>query len=485
VSPLVLLVLLSLALAGCSILPGQQVRISGRVYGGSIVSREGEHAKPIGLAATVECNGVKAAAAANGSYSLALDAASEYDCKASGEPNYAPGTTVIGKTNAQTIRLDFGPARTGACATTTKPFAVMCPELHPLAGSMRGAVTYATSHQPFGNNLIRCWNTSADPDGPENGAVYSSSTDASGGYSLVELPAGQYGCVADGDSTLYRATVAPGAMATLHIYVCDANCPVVSYHGGQVMHSVTAYVIFWLPSGRDFEPGGDNQRFETLLTQYFQDVGDTPLSNIVTQYWDAHGPATATVMLGGSYVDTRAYPHAGTLSDPLLDDDVQGEITRAIAQNHWTSDLDHEFFVVTAYDTQECGDASLRACTATGDTRGFCAYHDVFAGTVYAYIPVVSPCTYLPSFQQNGSPNGDHVADAVIDSMSHEHFESVTDPQGQGWYDKSPRDGEIGDKCDESFGAIQPDGSNVTLNNGHSYIVQMEWSNRANGCALK
>ena len=44
---------------------------------------------------------------------------------------------------------------------------------------------------------------------------------------------------------------------------------------------------------------------------------------------------------------------------------------------------------------------------------------------------------------------------------------------------------EIADLCFEHYGPIRSDGSNVTLSNGHRYIVQEEWSRRAGRCALQ
>ena len=47
-------------------------------------------------------------------------------------------------------------------------------------------------------------------------------------------------------------------------------------------------------------------------------------------------------------------------------------------------------------------------------------------------------------------PNGDF-ADATINVLSHEHNETITDPDGNAWYDSSGN--EIGDKCAWNFGS--------------------------------
>ena len=78
-------------------------------------------------------------------------------------------------------------------------------------------------------------------------------------------------------------------------------------------------------------------------------------------------------------------------------------------------------------------------------------------------------------------PNG-AATDAVISVTAHEILETVTDPFGNGWFHLNTG-GEIGDLCAWNFGTRAGDGSNVTMN-GRKYLIQREWSNVLNGCAL-
>jgi hypothetical protein len=79
------------------------------------------------------------------------------------------------------------------------------------------------------------------------------------------------------------------------------------------------------------------------------------------------------------------------------------------------------------------------------------------------------------------SPNNDIIADNEISITSHEQFEMESDPLENGWSDIARN--EIGDKCVGNYMSVNPDGSNVVMN-GHPYILQAEWSNYQNGCAL-
>ena len=101
----------------------------------------------------------------------------------------------------------------------------------------------------------------------------------------------------------------------------------------------------------------------------------------------------------------------------------------------------------------------------------------------------------------NGQPVQDGFADAEVNITSHEMTETETDAMvgtatnltpPLGWYADpgdantgDAADGEIGDKCAYIiYGDYNPaDGSNVIMH-GNDYIVQEEYSDWANGCAL-
>jgi hypothetical protein len=78
-------------------------------------------------------------------------------------------------------------------------------------------------------------------------------------------------------------------------------------------------------------------------------------------------------------------------------------------------------------------------------------------------------------------PNGND-ADATLNVTSHEHNETITDENGNAWYDFGGY--ENGDKCAWIFGTLSgPSGAqyNQTIN-GHHYFLQEEYSNRDRNC---
>lgn len=81
-------------------------------------------------------------------------------------------------------------------------------------------------------------------------------------------------------------------------------------------------------------------------------------------------------------------------------------------------------------------------------------------------------------------PNGDD-ADATINSTSHEHNETITDEQGNAWYDAVGY--ENGDKCNFIFGPLTGLAGkkyNQVINT-HHYILQEEWSDKSSKCVQK
>ncbi len=236
----------------------------------------------------------------------------------------------------------------------------------------------------------------------------------------------------------------------------------LSYHGGPVMTgTANAYAIFWEPTGNV------EANYNSLIQQYFGDIGGSSLYHNNIQYTNSSGGYPSNAAFAGSWVDTTAYPRS-----PLLDSDIQHEVSRALSSKGWKASSNNIFFVFTQRNENICIDSSHSQCAS----NTFCAYHSNFGSALYATMP------YAASFRCNPghSPNNND-ADQTINVTSHEQIEAATDPQGNAWYDSTGY--EIGDKCAWIFGSTNSSGADVTWN-GHGYIVQKEWDNKARGCVL-
>jgi hypothetical protein len=239
----------------------------------------------------------------------------------------------------------------------------------------------------------------------------------------------------------------------------------LTYHNGPVQAgTANIFAIFWEPTGNV------SSHYHSLIQQFFGDIGASGLYQNNTQYTQTGGGAPSNAVLAGSFVDTRAYPE-----NPVLDSDMQAEVTHAQSVNGWVSATNNIFFVFLQRSQNLCIDSSQTQCS----TNVFCAYHNVFgANTVYAAMPYAASFSCRASGQTE--PNNDD-ADLTINVSSHEEIEAATDPLLNAWFDRSGN--EIGDKCNFTFGPLNANNGDLTIN-GHTYEVQREWDNRAGGCVM-
>jgi hypothetical protein len=238
----------------------------------------------------------------------------------------------------------------------------------------------------------------------------------------------------------------------------------LTYHGGPVQTgTANIFTIYWQPTNNV------SSKYHTLLNQFFGDIGATGLYRNNTQYTQTGGAHPSSAHLAGTFTDTRAFPRS-----PLLDSDIQAEVSHAQSLNGWTSATNNIFFVFLQRSENLCFDSTQSQCAS----NTFCAYHSTFGtNTQYAAMPYAASFSCRAGGQTE--PNGDD-ADLTINVSSHEEIEAATDPLLNAWFDSSGS--EIGDKCNFTFGSLTNNGD---LNiNGHTYEVQKEWDNAKRACEM-
>jgi hypothetical protein len=258
----------------------------------------------------------------------------------------------------------------------------------------------------------------------------------------------------------------------------------LAYHGGPVEPSNTVYAIYWVPPGYSIQSG-----YDTWINRFFTDVAadSGKTTNVYasdTQYYGPTGQHIAySSTFGGSYTDTSPLP-ASACRDSytavcLSDAQIQAEIQKDVTANNWTASPTAEFFMFTAKGIGSCAGSS---CAFSQ----YCAYHSwIGSGSsvvLYANMPYADT---VPAACDGGQhPNGSE-ADATINVTSHEHNETITDEQGNAWYDR--RGYEDGDKCAWKFGTQLGGTSGQQYNqviDGDHYELQMEYSNKSSSCVL-
>ena len=263
------------------------------------------------------------------------------------------------------------------------------------------------------------------------------------------------------------------------------------YGGGPVLHSNRTHVIFWAPadSGLAFDPG-----YESLIETFLTDVAadshrTTNVYGLSGQYTDGSGPAAYDSTYGGAVIATDPLPTNGctepSMTGPawtvcMTDSQLEAEIERVVAVNHLPTEDRDVYFLVTPNGLGSCTDASSSSCALGGSVSGYCGYHSQTPnGITYAVIPYNAVQGHCQS--SNPRPNAS-TADPTISTISHEHNEMVTDPDGNAWIDA--RGDEVGDLCLTEFGRRigPPDsGWNETIHGGH-FFLQEEWSNADSSC---
>ena len=268
----------------------------------------------------------------------------------------------------------------------------------------------------------------------------------------------------------------------------------LQYHGGAIMPSNTNYAFYWDAAGGASYPAGYQSGLNTFFADLAHDSGgDQNVDSIAVQYGDGAGEfANYDSHFAGAIVDTNPYPANGCLAAPtcLTDAQLQAELSRYVKSHGLPQDLTHEYFILTPPGVEDCFEATGLECSAGSTRPVYCAYHGYIEAAggpiVYANDPYV---TGIEGCDDGEHPNGKPSDGALEGGLSHEHNESITDPELDAWY--GPEGAENGDKCrtfspDTEYGTplgTAPDGAHYNqVINADLYWYQQEWSNEGSKC---
>lgn len=308
----------------------------------------------------------------------------------------------------------------------------------------------------------------------------------------------------DGTTLSYLAapgTTPPGA----GVPPFDAFFKNLDYNGGPVMTSNTNYTLYWSPSGTGAYPAGFATGLNTYFTGLEHDSGDHQnVDSVASQYNNAAGEfAEYNSRFGGELLDTHSYPANGCTRAPtcLTDRQIKEELVRFISVEHLPVGLNTEYFVLTPEGVESCFEAAGLACSANAEShQAYCAYHGNIplvggAEIIYANDPFVNGKLCDETEHHINGPSDS----ALFGGLSHEHNESVTDPEpNSAWTDFGGSGEETGyedgDKCrtfspasefGTPLGEVEVEGKKLTYNqevNGRKYWYQQEWSNKGHTC---
>jgi hypothetical protein len=279
----------------------------------------------------------------------------------------------------------------------------------------------------------------------------------------------------------------------------------LDYSGGPVMPSNMNYTIYWSPSGASAYP----LDFISGVNTYFKDLehdsgGHENVESVATQYNDAAGQfAQYNSKFGGSFVDEHPYPKTKNCKSApicLTDAQIHAELKRFVLEQKLPTDLEHEYFLLTPEGVESCFEEAGLACSANAEKNVvYCAYHGSFEMEtgllVYSNDPFVNLKTCDEKEHHINGPSDS----ALFGGLSHEHNESITDPEPNNawtdWTSGASSGYENGDKCrtlspasefGTPLGKTEGEGKVLMKYNqeiaGHRYWYQQEWSNKGHTC---
>ena len=253
----------------------------------------------------------------------------------------------------------------------------------------------------------------------------------------------------------------------------------VTYQGGPTVQFAVSHAVYINPGGACTIAScwGDPERF-------LDDVGESDFIHLLDQYVGLSGRDRYTV-------GHRAVVRDPLPENPLSESDLISILHGVIAKTG-ASGYGHIYHLFLPPGVDTCFDPPNNNICYSPDnfpTFFFCAYHDSVTYpdlghvlfTVEPWQGPTSGCEDSPV----GAPNS-QLIDSTNDTLSHELFELISDPDGNAWWNASNAplfSNEIGDEC-LFFGS---DGFFVEPTfrvDGHLYRVQSEYSNSKHACAI-
>ena len=224
-------------------------------------------------------------------------------------------------------------------------------------------------------------------------------------------------------------------------------------HGGAILTAPSNFHFVWWG---DWSAGAGTQ---SLLQNFLSGLSNTSLFQMMDQYTRSQSVVVGLSYSKTDYADTSAPPSHGPSVSTIV-----SEVCK----------------VVTASGQPD--PTAIYAVMTSNFPNGanYCAWHSSGSCSGQTIQVIYHP---NPAAVQGCStgvyPNNNPQADSTANTLSHEIFETITDPRGSAWYDQNGQ--EIGDKCAWTFSPVP--GQNYTNTvAGLNYYIQREWSNAASGC---
>jgi hypothetical protein len=271
-----------------------------------------------------------------------------------------------------------------------------------------------------------------------------------------------------------RASISDNALTGPYFYPAD-----LASGGGPTLDTARQHAIYVNAKGSIAANWGNPEGF-------LRDLNKSTFIHLSDQYVGTM--ADSRYPVGG-----RARVKYGVPGTTLYESDIAA-IVHAVAEDHG-SGLGSIYHVFLPEGTDTCFDITQQnptpVCYSPDNlaTMAFCGYHDaVQFQDIGIVLFSVEPWQGSVCAIATPAPNG-LLVDSTNNVLSHETFETITDPlPGLGYTNQTGGEltgAEVGDECvlfnfSNSPGAYTPPTFAI---NGHKYAVQLEYSNTYHACA--
>jgi PKD domain len=318
------------------------------------------------------------------------------------------------------------------------------------------------------------------------------------------------------------AVLTGGAVGEQRRAAPSINVAPLQYHGGPVLHSSVAYSIYWDPTG------SYNSEWKQLINGYLQGVGADKgtLNNVFAmngQYRDSSGRAANEAIYRGSYTDETPYPTTGNCAAAaaiacLTDQQIRTELLNVITSGKLPGATGTPvYYVLTPPGVTVCDGVGGCSVSTKTPPDGICGYHSAISPggpspTIYAVQPwvagnagsVIDPqeptvtraptaadkaCQNNRLWDEPNQPASHNIfgewtaglADVIINDLSVEQNNVVTNPLLNGWY-QTATSAEQSDMCQFAFGADPVPLPSIPSEQepSHAQILSNETINRHN-----
>jgi phosphate-induced protein 1 len=256
------------------------------------------------------------------------------------------------------------------------------------------------------------------------------------------------------------------------------------YHDGPVLTgNQNVYVIWYGCWNNNCGLMGDTQTPQ-LMSDLMINIGNRPYLQINSTYPDASGAAPTGALIYGGDAQDFSYSHGVDLKKS----DMSGIISDQVNNFLLPQDPNGIYVIVASADVASSETGFCAA--ALPQTHGL----GIVNGNTVQYIflghPNRCPTVAGPQFFSNGNrlptPNDNFAFDVLASNFASALNESLTNPRGNGWYDRYGL--ENADKCKNTFGQtyLTSNGARANVRFGaRDYLIQQNWVNdRKPRCAM-